>query len=198
MAANETDIFSNPLHKAHLPGIYISCLIEELKSSKRNLEVKINGEQNRVLLENVRPSYYREKSELHPLAYYDDAAKGNTMRFKSVNSNVLSFSSNPCRSAVEDVSIVQAPQPKLKEDPVVATLKKAIGEEAFGSVRDIFEHYSAYSGRMHYMDSYEYNKFMKENGFYTEQTPKIKIDLLFARNNKAKESKDLRNRSRLP
>ena len=67
--------------------------LEELKASKKSLEVKINGEQNRVLLENVRPGYYGEKSELHPLAYYDDAAKGNTMRFKYVNSNVLSFSS---------------------------------------------------------------------------------------------------------
>lgn len=151
--------------------------------------MKINGEQNRVLLENVRPSYYREKSELHPLAYYDDAARGNTVRFKSVNSNVLSFSSTS-NSPLEDVSVVQPPQSKVKEDPLVATLKKAIGEEAFGRVRDIFEHYSAYSGRMHYMDSYEYNKFMKENGFYTEQTPKIKIDLLFARNNKARESKN--------
>jgi len=55
--------------------------------------MKINGEQNRVLFENVRPSYYRDKSELHPLAYYDDVAKGNTMKFKSVNSNILSFSS---------------------------------------------------------------------------------------------------------
>jgi len=72
---------------------------------------------------------------------------------------------------------------------MVVALKKAIGKEAFSRVRDIFEHYSAYSGKMHYMDSYEYNKFMKENGFYTEQTPKIKIDLLFAKENKTKESK---------
>jgi len=93
------------------------------------------------------------------------------------------------------MSIGQSKLAKFKEDPIVVKLKKAIGEETFGRVRDVFEHYSAYSGRMYYMDSYECNKFMKENDFYTDQTPKIKIDLLFARNNKAKESKFLTDHS---
>lgn len=65
-----------------------------MKLLRQNLEVKMNGEQNRVLLDNVRPSYYRDKSEMNPLAYYDDAAKGSTINFKSVSSNILSFSSN--------------------------------------------------------------------------------------------------------
>lgn len=89
---------------------------------------------------------------------------------------------------IEDISVIGLQKSKIKEDPIVMSLKKAIGEDSFGRVRDIFEHYSAYSGRMHYMDSYEYNKFMKENGFYTDKVPKIKIDLLFSKNNKAKES----------
>ena len=50
---------------------------------------------------------------------------------------------------------------KIKEDPIIITLREAVGEDSFRRLRDLFEHYSAYSGKMHYMDSFEYNKFMK-------------------------------------
>lgn len=67
-------------------------------------------------------------------------------------------------------------------------MKEAIGPEAFEQIRDMFERYSAYSGRQHYMDSHEYYRFMNENNMYSEQTPKISMDLMFSKNNKSKES----------
>ena len=86
------------------------------------------------------------------------------------------------------MSVTNTLASKIKEDPIIITLREAVGEDSFRRLRDLFEHYSAYSGKMHYMDSFEYNKFMKENGFYSDKVPKIKIDLLFSKKNKAKES----------
>ena len=77
-----SDLFSNPGQK------------EEIKESKPELELKISGEQNRVLLSNIRPSFYREKNEAPTLAHYDDSAKMSTSFFKSTATVKRSFNSN--------------------------------------------------------------------------------------------------------
>ncbi len=154
-----------------------------------------------MLLSNIRPSFYRDKSDEPTLSYCDDVVKfGNTtMLSKTLSKHFTSSICLPLK--VAEMSSTSSTQLGAKEDPVIIRFKGAVGPEAFGSVlhsnrvqhvgkvRDMFEEYSAYSGRMHRMDSHEFHMFMKENAFYSEATPKIVLDLMFSKNNKAKESK---------
>ncbi len=55
-------------------------------------------------------------------------------------------------------------------------------------MRDLFEQYSALSGKLHFMDEHEYQKFMKENKLINETLSKITLSLMFSKNNRSKES----------
>jgi hypothetical protein len=58
----------------------------DIKDKKSSLELKINSEQNRVLMGNIRPSSYNKKNEAPIMAEYDEMVK-STSSFMDKKSN---------------------------------------------------------------------------------------------------------------
>jgi len=159
-------------------SLYFPYIKDDLKNEKSKLELKISGEQNRILLSNIRPSYYRDKIDAPLLSHLDDTVK-NTSTFIG-KSNISKQKTVMSSQTVGTLA--------TKENPIIIKFKDCLGLEKFGKIRDLFEQYSAYSGKLHYMDSHEFHSFMKDNNLYSEECPKITMDLLFSKNNKSKES----------
>lgn len=148
--------------------------LDEIKGKKSTLELKMSSEQNRVLLGNIRPSFYMEKNEAPTMAEYDEVVKSSSTFIKKKGGSITA---SLCLK-----------EGKKEVAPIIIKFKDDIGVESFTRIRDLFEHYSAISGRLHYMDGHEYYTFMKENDIYSEKANKTDLELLFSKNNKSKES----------